>query len=432
MGTLHRAFWKSDGEGQTRRERMSGSYEYYVPTKLADLTFALDTDVVSDVVRAEAAIRELNSKVEALHSSEGLARLLLRTESVSSSYIEGLHVGTKRLLKAELDLAGGSDFGKDAVAAEIVGNIHAMQDALGKAEQDFEVTVDTIKDIHRTLLRGSRLERFGGELRTVQNWIGGNWYNPLQAKYIPPAPEYVENLLEDLACFCNQDHVSPVQQAAMVHAQFETIHPFVDGNGRTGRALIHLVLRRRGLTPAFVPPISLVLATFSEAYIGGLSEFRFTDDEGAAAVAEHLNSWISFFSGACVRACEEAEEFERRVAGLQGEWREKLGRVRKGSTAELLLDELVGAPVFTLQTLRDATQRSLPSIVDAVDAYERAGIVRGIGVAKRKRGFEVPDVLNAFNIFERQLASPSGDTKMEKPNRPVPFKISRRRTSPCR
>lgn len=422
MGTYHKAYWESDGTGQTRRERKSGPYEYYLPTKLSDLEVSLDVDVVADVVRAESAIRELNGKVEYLHSSEGLARFLLRAESVSSSYIEGLQVGTRRLLKAELDLAGKSSFGSDKVAAEIIGNIHAMENALVQAESESRVSVDTIKAIHRTLLQGSRLEEYGGVLRDVQNWVGGNWHNPLQAKYIPPAPEYVDGLLEDLADFCNQELVSPVQQAALAHAQFETIHPFVDGNGRTGRALIHLILRRRGLTPMFVPPISLILATFSEAYIGGLVDYRFADDTDAKEIREGLNEWISFFAGACVRACKEASEFEAKAQDLRVQWMEKLGGVRKGSTVEVLLDEFVGMPVFTYKALCDVTGRSLPAVTDAVKAYEEVGIVKGIGRAQRKRGYEVPDVLATFNLLERQLASPSGDTRTEKPSRPVPFK----------
>ena len=424
MGTFHKAFWVSDGGGQTRKERRGGSYRYYVPSKLAGLALTLDTDVVSDVVRAEKAIQELNNSVRFLLGSEGLARFLLRAEAVASSYIEGLQIGTKRLLRAELDLARGTASRSDETAIEILGSIYAMEDALVEAQTEKLISVDTIKRIHCTLLKNTRIEEYGGVVRAQQNWIGGNWHNPLQAEFVPPAPEYVEDLLEDLAHYCNQELVSPVQQAALAHAQFETIHPFVDGNGRAGRALIHLLLRRRGLTPAFVPPISLVLATFSKSYVEGLTAFRFEDSADSGLINERLNEWLSFFAGTCVRACKEAQRFEAAALRLRGVWLERLGAVRKGSTAELLLDELIGMPVFTYQSLCEATGRSLRAVSEAVTQFEAVGIVKPLGKAQRKQSFEVPEILKEFNIFERQLASPAGNTATEKPTRPVPYRIN--------
>lgn len=108
--------------------------------------------------------------------------------------------------------------------------------------------------------------------------------------------------------------VSPVVQAALAHAQFEAVHPFIDGNGRTSRALIHLVLRRRGSAANFVPPISLVMATRSKSYIQGLSAFRAVDSEVGDGGREGVNEWVSFFAGACLTACEEAAAFEERAA----------------------------------------------------------------------------------------------------------------------
>jgi len=104
-----------------------------------------------------------------------------------------------------------------------------------------------------------------GQVRTTQNWIGGNDFNPCQAAFVPPPPEYLAGLLEDLCLFINRDDLPGTVQAGIVHAQFETIHPFADGNGRTGRALIHVVLKRRGLARHLVPPISLALATRASA-----------------------------------------------------------------------------------------------------------------------------------------------------------------------
>lgn len=422
MGTLHEEFWLSEGTGHTRTERKSGKYEYYLPTLLCDLKLYLEPDVVGDVTRAENAIVRLNENASTLHSSEGIARLLLRAEAVSSSFIEGLSVGTKRLLKAEMNLANNNTFKHDGVAAEIVGNIHAMEKAITDAQSNANITTNTVLGVHKTLCKDTRLESYGGLIRKEQNWIGGNSYNPLSAEFIPPEPSRIPKLLADLALFSNDTTISPVVQAAIVHAQFETIHPFVDGNGRAGRTLIHLILRRRGLTPNLVPPISLIMATHSKSYVQGLTSYRFLDSDSKDAIQNGLNEWISFFAGACLRACEEAHSFEKNAFQLQESWRAKLAPIRKNSALDLLLDKLVGIPLFTVASAANTTGRAISAIAPAIERCIEAGIVKPLNNQKRNRAFEVPEVIRSFNIFERELASPTGNTKTAKPARPVPGK----------
>ncbi|WP_165171075.1 Fic family protein [Adlercreutzia sp. ZJ242] len=269
------------------------------------------------------------------------------------------------------------------------------------------MTVGTILDVHRKLCENTRIEKFGGMVRTTQNWVGGNGYNPLDAEYVPPAPAHVEALLEDIACFCNDETTSPLVQAALVHAQFETVHPFVDGNGRTGRALIHLVLRRRGLTPNLVPPLSLVMATQARSYVKGLTDYRFLDDEDPAVAQSGINEWVSFFAGACLTACEEAEAFEKSARRLQDAWRERLGSVRKGSALDALLSEIVGMPLFTIETASTSLQRAFSATSAAVERCVEAGIVKPVGSQRRNRVFEAPEAIDEFAVFERRLASPS-------------------------
>ncbi|MEG1097217.1 MAG: Fic family protein [Raoultibacter sp.] len=426
MGTLHKEFWLSEGAGRTRAQRRSGAYAYFLPTPLLSMKITLDGDVVGDVGRAQQAIVDLNRRAVSLHSSEGIARLLLRTEAVSSSFIEGLTIGAKRLLQAEMNLGEKNTFRYDDNAAEVVGNIHAMQNALDVAEGAKRVTVDTLLGVHKTLCKGTRIEKYGGIVRDCQNWVGGNSYNPLSADYVPPAPEQVMGLLEDLAEFCNDEVISPVQQAALAHAQFESIHPFIDGNGRAGRALVHLILRRRGLAPHLVPPLSLVLATHAKSYVGGLAEFRYLDSDDPENIQERLNNWVSFFSGACLSACEEADCFEQSAQRLQVKWREKLGRVRKNSALDVLLDEMVGMPLFTVKSASKATARAISAVTPAIERCLAAGIVKQTKAQKRNRAFEVPEVIHEFNIFERRLASPIGDTSVEKPARPVPDNLAKK------
>ncbi len=425
MGTLHKEIWLSEGAGRSRKERASGAYKYFLPTKISCMEVTLAPDVVGDVARAESAIKQLNTKSIALHNTEGLARLLLRAEAVSSSYIEGLSIGTKRLLKAEMRSSGKTPFKFDERAAEVVGNIHAMESAIDIAVNVQSVDVATILNIHKKLCENTRIESFGGQVRNVQNWVGGNSFNPLQADYVPPAPEYVMELLEDLAAYCNDEVVSPVLQAAIVHAQFESIHPFIDGNGRTGRALIHFILKRRGLAEKFVPPISLCMATHATDYEFGLTEFRYVDNEDPEEIRNRINNWVSFFSGCCIQACEEAYAFEQNAHALQNEWRKTLGSVRRGSSLEMLMDEMIGMPIFTINSICESSGRVFSAVSAAVERCLKAGIVKPLGNSKRNRVFEVPSVINEFNIFERKLASPVGNTSIAKPVRPVPVNLSK-------
>jgi Fic family protein len=211
-----------------------------------------------------------------------------------------------------------------------------------------------------------------------------------------------------------------VAQAALAHAQFETIHPFADGNGRTGRGLIHLVLRRRGLATRVLPPISLVLATWANDYVGGLSATRYRGPASGKEAHEGLNLWIGRFAGACVRAVEDAASFEQRVQEIQARWRAQLGFVRSGSAADLLIRSLPGAPVMTVGGAVELIGRSFPQTNEAVIRLTEAGVLSQVSVGKRNRAFEAKEIIDAFTDLERQLASPDGDTRSSEPRRVVP------------
>lgn len=419
MGKYVREMWVSEGFGQSRRQRASGAYEYYVPTPLSERDLSLDADVSGDVAHAEVAIARLNDDASFLHDTEGVARLLLRAESISSSHIEGLSIGARRLLRSEFALSGGT-LRADPGAVAVIGNIRAMEGALARAVELPELTARVFCDIHRTLCEGTPLADWGGVVRDRQNWIGGSSYNPLDADFVPPAPQYVPDLLDDLARFCNDEAISPVEQAAVAHAQFENIHPFVDGNGRVGRALIQLILRRRGLALRFVPPVSLVLATRSRDYVADVNGFAFDDAQGIDEVRAKVNDWVSTFAGCCLAACEEALGFEDRMVALRGQWVLRLGRVRAGSALDAALDALPGLPVFDVATLAGRLGRAVSSVTGAVDRLVEAGVVKQVGQGRRNRVFEAPDVIREYTLLERRLASPMGDTAVEPPVRPVP------------
>lgn len=164
--------------------------------------------------------------------------------------------------------------------------------------------------------------------RSVQNWIGGNDWHPLDAQFVLPPPEHVGALMDDLVLYANGGTHAALIQAALVHAQFETIHPYTDGNGRVGRALIHTVLTRRGLTPSAVLPLSLVLLTRSDAYLDGLTAYRYDAPPGSYAAQSGLETWLSTFLDAAGLAVQQVIRFTSDVSELRSRWRDQMAAHR--------------------------------------------------------------------------------------------------------
>jgi Fic family protein len=420
MAELVKLMWPpNSASGLPRRDRRGCEYEAYAPDRLVGGEISLSGPTTADVVDAERAVERLNQETRSLVGSEAVARLLLRAEAVASSKIEGFEVGGGRLLKAQVATALGSD-AADVTATEVLNNIEAMRWAVDSLAEVEHLAVDHLLGIHEHLLAGTRLEEYGGRLREEQNWIGGSSYNPCSAAFVPPPPERVADLLEDLCEFCNGDELPAIAQAALAHAQFETIHPFVDGNGRTGRALIHVILRRRGLAPVVVPPVSLVLATWSQDYINGLTATRYRGEPSSHAAIDGLDTWVGVFAAATTRSVEDAETYEGRVAEVQTAWRDALGKVRADSAVDLLINALPGAPVITVQSAAALIGRSEQAVNEAIPRLVDAGVLTQTTIGRRNRAFEALDLINAFNDLERQLASPHGDTLHSRPGRRVP------------
>jgi Fic family protein len=409
----------SAASGLPRRDRRGCEYEAYVPDRLAGREISLSGATAADVVDAERAVERLNQEARSLADSEAVARLLLRAEAVASSRIEGLEVGGRRLLKAQVAAALGED-PSNVTATEVLNNIEAMRWAVDSLADVERLTVGDLLGIHERLLAGTSLEQHAGKLREQQNWIGGSSYNPCSAAFVPPPPEHVADLLEDLCEFCNGDELPAIAQAALAHAQFETIHPFVDGNGRTGRALIHVLLRRRELATVVVPPVSLVLATWSQDYINGLTATRYRGEPSSRAAVDGLDAWVGLFAAATTRSVLDAETYERRVAQIQAAWREALGKVRADSAVALLVNALPGAPMVTVQSAAALIGRSAQAVNEAIPRLVDARVLKQTTIGRRNRAFEAPDLIDAFSDLERQLASPGADALRSPPARQVP------------
>ena len=271
-GTLLPSAWHYDpAQYAPPRYRRGCRYDAFVPQPLAEPA-PIAAVVAGTLSAAENAIRELNAVAQS--ALRPLARLLLRTESIGSSKVEGMQVDARTLARAEARADAGHSVGPEA--AEILANVDAMQLAVEEAASLTEpLRLAHILDIHRVLLErtpnrqrspaSSARRRTGSAATTTTRAAPTSFLRPRPSSSACSATSWT---------FCNDDTLPPLAQAALAHAQFETIHPFVDGNGRTGRALVQVILRRRGLAPAYVPPISVVLAADRAGYIGGLVAFR--------------------------------------------------------------------------------------------------------------------------------------------------------------
>lgn len=400
-GRLVQRQWRADlGAYGGWRSRQGFFYDAFIPDPIADLNPVLPGDVAQAVVEAEHAVRTLNQG-PAVQSLEAGARYLLRAESVASSQIEGLRITQRRLAEALF----APDLG-DVTARSVINNITAMEAAVNLGSAERPIMMMDIQAIHQTLLNTPEDAAIAGVVRTTQNWIGGRTTSPLGAQFIPPPPEEIAPLLDDLCVFINRDDLPAVAQAAITHAQFETIHPFADGNGRVGRCLIHVVLRRRGLADRYVPPISVVLATNSRAYIGGLNDYR----KGTLA------EWCGLFAAATRTAAHQAQQLTGQLADLEAQWWARAGRPRRDSATTRLLALLPAIPVLSIQTAATALRVTYPAARQAVENMEKAGVLNQITIGKRNRAWVAKEVFTLLNAFEWDIATPDDPDQERRPS----------------
>ena len=380
--------WEGDpGAMGGRGARASFRYQAFVPDEIAGLNPSVPFDVADLSADAEAAIRALNERAS-VGGLEAIGPLLLRSEAVASSRIEGYDVSSLNLARALVDsrAARGS-------ARVVAANVSAMEEAIAIGDREAPATVDDLLAIHAVLMAGDERAR-PGRVREEQNWIGGRLGNPSDAAFVPPPEDLVLPLLEDLVAFMAREDLPAVPQAAVAHAQFETIHPFIDGNGRVGRALVHVVLRRRGIAVRFVPPVSIVLAARPAAYVEGLIAFR----EGRVA------DWIGSFATATARAAAASIELADQVAELQGAWRERAGRPRAGSAASRLIALLPALPVLSAPTARAAIGVSQQQTLAALKALAEAGVIRQLSAGTYDRHYAATELFDLLAAYEVGVA----------------------------
>ncbi|WP_409429059.1 Fic family protein [Mycobacterium sp. SMC-11] len=356
---------------------------------------------------------------------EGISRFLLRSEAIASSMIEGIAPSPQQVAIAEL-AQDERIRGFSTQAGLVANNITVLRRAALGLLRAPAITVEDIVALHASLLPD---ERHRG-LREVQNWIGGSNWNPLESAYVPPPADVVADLMDDLVAYLNGSAHGPLIQAGLVHAQFETIHPFVDGNGRVGRALVHTVLARRGLSPRAILPVSLVLATLRDRYIDGLAAFRYIGDPLSDLAVNGVAAWLRTFADAAEIAVEQAERLAGEIEVLRVEWNQRLAgwrtdhgkrpEPRADSATSRLLGMLSEAPMLTARTVQRLLEVSFPRARDALDELAEAGVLSRKSVDRGTTGYLANEVLDLVGLAERRMASTRFDTRMSKPNRSVP------------
>lgn len=282
----------------------------------------------------------------------------------------------------------------------MVGNVNAMLTAVEIGAAQTPLTLDDLQSLHGALMSTSNIptdvER-AGEFRTDAVFIGGT--NPTNADYVGPPAEMVTGLLDDLVAFINdRTDLSPVVQAALAHAQYESIHPHHDGNGRVGRCLVNLILRRQAAAVA-LPPLSIAFARPQARYVEDLTAYRAGD----------VDAWMSAFSQAVTFSARAAQGLGAQVQQLRNEWESRLREARSApgrrapredSAVMLALDVLVELPAFHARDLAEHLGRTWRSAQDAIIELVAAGIVKQVSAGKGNRLYEVPEVFALLDGFE--------------------------------
>ncbi|MFT2816211.1 Fic family protein [Leifsonia sp. A12D58] len=361
---------------RTQKRLATGPYLAAVPAFTTDLSIPLDGELLA--VTEEAATELARFDAEVGQIAAPFASILLRTESASSSEIENLTSGARQIALAEL----GEHASRNAQL--IVGNVRAMQAALALSES---IDGSAILEMHRALLEHSHPDMVG-HWRDQQVWIGGGNLGPHTAQFVPPHHDRVPALMDDLVDFANRDDLPVLAQTAIAHAQFETIHPFPDGNGRVGRALIQAMLRGGKLTRNVAVPVSAGLLHNTGQYFDALGAYRVGD---IAPIVRSIAdaSFAAVYNGRIL------------VADLKAVRLEWVGRItaRRDSSAHRLADILLRQPVIDSAAAATELGISTVNAQVAIDRLVEAQVLTQITDGRRNRIWLAKDIVRVLDEF---------------------------------
>jgi Fic family protein len=380
--------WTQTHRGGTRDDRTLRSITVSLPPLIADRAVALDSDTAAELEAASSEITKLDSS----HADDlsALGMLLLRTESVASSKIEQIQASVDDYARALHGVRANSS------AVAMAAATTALEAMIGTVGPNAPIRLAAITTAHAALMRDDPLESSAaGEFRTVQNWIGGSDFSPRGALYIPPPPETVPGYMADLITFADRSDMPALLQAAIAHAQFESIHPFTDGNGRIGRALINTILRRRGATTRVVVPLASALVARRDNYFDVLGSYRSGD----------LAPVIDTFVRSAGIAAAESRITARRLHEIPGLWRELTGPVRRGSAAAKILALLPGTPILSSDDAVVLVDAPRSSVFEAIARLRDAGVLRALTDRKRDQIWGAALILDELEDLGMRIAT---------------------------
>ena len=334
---------------------------------------------------ARGALGELAGLLRQLPNPYLFIRPFIQKEAVLSSRIEGTQAGLLDVyaLEAQVPLFPSPKLREDA--QEVLNYIHALERGR-ELLQEIPLSLRLLKEVHAVLLRGVRGGgRAPGEFRRAQNWIGPPGSSLEEARYVPPPPGPMLEALDALERFWHSDHgLPPLVEIALVHYQFEAIHPFLDGNGRIGRLLITLMLLERGL----LPEPALYLSAYFERHRTLYYDLLLGVSQRGA-----WEDWLAFFLEGVRTEAKDVAERARRLLDLWREWRERYGR--KGGSAHILglLDLLFERPVLTVPLVKDRLGITHAWANRLVQRLEEDGILTPVSERKRNRLYAAKEIL---------------------------------------
>lgn len=371
--------WVRSGDevGSRRRLRAArGPYRAAVPPFIADLIVALPIELLTEAEDAGRELTRFDAEVGTLAAP--FASILLRSESASSSEVENLTSSAKQIALAELGDSTGDN------VRLVVGNVAAMNAAISLSD---DLDTEAILTMHRALLERSAPD-IVGRWRDEQVWIGGGSVSPHNAAFVPPHHDRVPALMDDVMTFSRRVDLPAMVQVAIAHAQFETIHPFPDGNGRTGRALVQGMLRAAGVTKNVTVPVSAGLLGDTDGYFSALTAYRAGD----------VRPIIEAMSEAAFAASANGRILERDITAIEARWASVI-EARRHSSVHALMTLLLRQPVVTVELAARELEITKTAASNSVTKLVDAGILTQSGAGRRNRHWQADEVLAALDAF---------------------------------
>ena len=371
-------------------KRMQSDYECFIPHNLKELKLDIDDQLQSLINKAYLLLGRLDGMAITLPDIDLFVSMYVQKEAVISSQIEGTQASLIDVLQKDRNNEKIKD------TEEIVNYIKATNYAFKRLEE-LPLCMRLIKETHSVLLSGVRgNEKSPGEFRKSQNWIGYTGCTLNTASFVPPSPEKMEHSLSDLEKYIHEDSsISNLIKTALIHYQFETIHPFLDGNGRMGRLLIVLFLKERGLIEYPVLYLSYFFKKNRNRYYELLNNVR---------IKGEFEEWIKFFIEGICEISEDAISSIQKIIKLKRIDMEKIRNIPKGNISSLLLvyDYLLKHPFLETEDIRLLSDLSKPTVNKLLETLTELEILELVEEKKRYKQYvykKYVDILSEGTIL---------------------------------